>query len=330
MSNTSIATPRPYGLSSPFTTAADAVSYTHRTVSSEASMPLRQGNQIFWKVLLFFLLLGTLLPAICQHNFRTDILEQIMIGREWVLGSNKHPALTTWIAQIFWEFTGRADFAPYAASMFCFAIFYTSIWTLAKQCLSVGKALAATLALNAFWFYNLTGGVTYNNNVTLLAFWFLAISLLFFALKTGRKRFWILTGLALGLDLQCKYTAILLVFSMLIYMFLSRDARKYWKTSGPWLTILTAFLIFLPHFLFALSRFDMLYGYITRTHAADESSFLAALLVGWGLQLGVVLVLPLVLLPVFQFPFRIRKAKRKIRTHTVKRRFLLCGHFCSE
>ncbi|MGN1274361.1 MAG: glycosyltransferase family 39 protein, partial [Thermoguttaceae bacterium] len=215
-----------------------------QTATSEKS----RISLILWGSITLFCLIEVFLPPFCIWNFREDLLEQIMIGREWVLTSNKHPALTTWIAQIFWVGTNHSDYALYLASAVCVFLSFFAIWRLGREFLSPEKNLFATLAMMAFWYFNI-GATRFNNNITLMPCWLWAIYFFYFALKSGKISWWVLTGLMLGIGLNCKYTCILLCFAMVIYLVLERDVRRFWKTPGPWLTVGTAALVFLPHVL---------------------------------------------------------------------------------
>lgn len=94
-----------------------------QTATSEKS----RISLILWGSITLFCLIEVFLPPFCIWNFREDLLEQIMIGREWVLTSNKHPALTTWIAQIFWVGTNHSDYALYLASAVCVSLVFRDL-----------------------------------------------------------------------------------------------------------------------------------------------------------------------------------------------------------
>lgn len=92
-----------------------------RSLGVFGSLPLLRGDsfredRIFWTVLLIFLAINTILPVFCQWNYRSDVLEQIMIGREWCLASNRHPSFPTWLVQIFWLALNRTEVTPYLAA----------------------------------------------------------------------------------------------------------------------------------------------------------------------------------------------------------------------
>lgn len=258
---------------------------------------------ILWGCILVFCGVEILLTPLCQPNFRLDVLEQIMVGREWCLGTVRLPALPTWLMQIVWVITRHSDFAPFIVSSFCIGVNLYAIWCLALEYLPPRKALFAVLSMMAYWYFNM-GSIMYNYSVGMMLFWVPAILFLHYAFKTGQNRFWLLTGIALGGAMNCKYTAFILVFSMLAFMFLDGNARKYWKKAGPWITIAAALLLFLPHLCFFLEHWDSCTSYAVRQKAPTGEGFCRDLFVGWMIQLGIILPVFAALFPLFRLPLK--------------------------
>lgn len=65
------------------------------------------------------------------------------------------------------------------------------------------------------------------------------------AVTQGKLRYWLWLGLWLGLAGLSKYTAITLVFSVLLALAFSRQWRQL-RTPGPWLAMLLGFLLIMP------------------------------------------------------------------------------------
>jgi len=80
----------------------------------------------------------------------------------------------------------------------------------------------------------------------LLFFWALAMVLAWKAIASGRLRWWVAAGLALGGALLSKYTAVLLVPSVFGYLLFSKEHRRVLRTPGPYVGVLLAALAFLP------------------------------------------------------------------------------------
>ncbi|HBT76897.1 MAG TPA: hypothetical protein DEB39_08215 [Planctomycetaceae bacterium] len=212
----------------------------------------------FWFFAIPYCLAWIVLCTVFQTTFRTDIIEQYALGDQWMLSSGKNPLLSAWILNVFRRITFDAPFAPYLAAESGVLLMLWCIWQLARAFLRDerrGEQLAflAVLASANYRYLNI-GNLIFANNLVLTVFWVVAIYCLYRALTENRAWAWAATGMALGLALQGKYTAILLVFSMLVFMFANAPARRYWFGPGPWLTVLAAFLVFLPHIAWAFSN----------------------------------------------------------------------------
>jgi hypothetical protein len=106
-------------------------------------------------------------------------------------------------------------------------------------------ALAAVLCLDGLVFFQ-QAAAEFNNQVLLIAFWALAVWLFHRALTADRLSDWLGTGVALGLSLLCKYSAVFLVVPLL-GLWLWRNGLR--RPSRPLLVALAATLVFLPHFV---------------------------------------------------------------------------------
>jgi hypothetical protein len=262
-------------------------------------------RRIFWSAALAFAALTTLLPPLCFPTFRSDVLEQIIIGREWVLGSAKHPALTTWIMQVFWVVLGGSSFAPSLAASVCATVTIWAVWRLGRDYLPEREALFGALCLTAYWYTSLGGSGMYNNNVTLIAFWQLAVLAFHVALKTGRAAAWIATGLCLGAALLCKYSAIILVASIGVFLLANADARRRLRTPGPWLAALATTSVFLPHAIFMVREFGGSYDYLEQKRlAVGILPFCLVMARDWLLQLLIAAPILLALAPLVDWPPR--------------------------
>lgn len=229
----------------------------------------RSAARIFWITALAYGGLTALLPPLCFPTFRSDVLEQIIVGREWVLGTAKHPALTTWIMQVFWTGLGGSRFAPSVAASACATVTMWAVWRLGREYVSERAALLGSLGLTAYWYTNVGGATMYNNNVTLIMFWHLAILSAHHALKTNAAWLWIQTGLLLAASLLCKYTAVVLGLSIGLFMLLDVDARRRLRTAGPWLAAAVVVAVVTPHVVSMRATFGGVAAYVETKRSAD-------------------------------------------------------------
>jgi len=80
----------------------------------------------------------------------------------------------------------------------------------------------------------------------LLFFWSLAMSLAWNAIEGTDGRRWLAAGAALGAAMMSKYTAVLLVAGVLLYLVLSKAHRRWLATPWPYLAGIVALLVFSP------------------------------------------------------------------------------------
>ncbi|MBE7210000.1 MAG: glycosyltransferase family 39 protein [Gluconacetobacter diazotrophicus] len=105
--------------------------------------------------------------------------------------------------------------------------------------------LNATLILGA-------GAVTMTPDTPLLLFWTAVLAALGRAVRTAPRRprsataWWLAAGLAIGLALDSKYTAVLPGAGLAAWLLLSPSGRAHLRTPGPYLAALLAVLLFLP------------------------------------------------------------------------------------
>ena len=193
-----------------------------------------------------FATLWVLLPTLFHGGYRVDPLELQCIASEWVWATRKQPMLPAWILELINLFTCRSFAAPFIAAQLCTILALWSVWKLGRTVLEERLALLGAFSVLPYVFFT-SQSTMYNQNNVLIAFWCLSVYLCFQAFQTNQKRYWMSAGIALGLAFHAKYSAVFLVVSILAYMLVRKDGRRYFRTQGPYLTTLMAFLVFLPH-----------------------------------------------------------------------------------
>lgn len=270
-----------------------------------SSLDARSARRLFWLGALSFAIVTALLPPLCFPTFRSDVLEQIVIGREWVLGSAKHPALTTWIMQVFWVGLGGSRFAPSIAASVCATVTMWAVWRLGREYVPEREALLGALCLSAYWYTSLGGAAMYNNNVTLITAWHLAVLAFHHALRTNQTRFWVLAGLLVGVGLLCKYSAVVLAASIAVFLLGNADARRRLRTPGPWLALVATVVVFLPHAVFMVTAHGGAYAYLERKRMdVGLVRFCLILARDWLIQAAIAAPVLLVVAPLVGWPPR--------------------------
>ena len=231
---------------------------------------------LFWVVTFAFAGLWLTLPCLFHFAYKVDTIELQGIAKEWVWATPKHPMMSAWILETCNILTHRAFAAPFLASAFCTITILYSVWRVAQNVLPEKTALIGTFAMLPYLPLTLKSSL-YNPNTALMLFWTLTIFTFYYAFQTNKKRWWIAAGLSLGLGLHAKYTIVLLVIAILFYSVWFRRFRRYWKESGPWLTTVIAFAVFVPHLIWLHQMGSLL----TISYAQDALEARPILGSGW-------------------------------------------------
>lgn len=201
--------------------------------------------RIFWIFVLSSAVFWTFMPPLIFAFYRPDTAEMMMVGKHWLLASYKHPAMQGWIVEILSNFTGRAEFTPYLASQLAVILTVWCVWKLAREYLTPPLALAAALSLLTYIYFNYESTL-YNNRTFMRAFEALAIYWLYCAFQYNKLRYWVGTGAALAAGIYGNFATFLLVLGIVAFMLVDSNARKYWRSPGPYVTTGVCFLLFIP------------------------------------------------------------------------------------
>ncbi|MES2949876.1 MAG: glycosyltransferase family 39 protein [Pseudomonadota bacterium] len=119
------------------------------------------------------------------------------------------------------------------------------IWRLALQMFKNIQVAAGSVILFNVLPLTSMGLVVMTPDTPVLLFWSLGLYLFWQTLNSEKHWLWYVVGVAFGMALLSKYTAILMLPCLLLYLLLSQD-RRWLKTTYPYKAVLVGFLCFLP------------------------------------------------------------------------------------
>lgn len=213
---------------------------------------LEEEKKIFYIFLAVHLIVWSCIGLI-RTVMPTDALEGIFWGSYMDFGTPKHPPLFGWLA--YWVYViFKSDFSIYFVSQLFVAGGFIYIYKLAQKFLDDRKAMLSVIVLEGCWAYSyITGYYGFNPDVIIL-FTLPAISYYFFeCMADNRSKSWLLLGLLTGLSFLNKYQTALLIIPMFIWACLFK--RDVFKNKYFYISVIIAFLIFLPHILW-LVKYD--------------------------------------------------------------------------
>jgi hypothetical protein len=226
-----------------------------------------QINVTRWLIIfcLLHLCLWTIIPTLFRGAIPFDTAEGFAWGSQWQWGYDKHPPLAPWLTALFGQLSG-VGFATYLLSQLAVIIAFVCIFQLAKQIMPPIYALISLFLLEGIDFYTLASP-KFDPDVLSLATWALAILLFYQAVKSRRIWHWILLGCAAGLAMLTKYTAILLLISMLVVLLTTKEGRQSFKQSGPYVACAMFLLTLLPNLVWLIQH-----DFISITYAMDRGA----------------------------------------------------------
>ena len=165
-----------------------------------------------------------------------------------------HPPAIAWAIRAGTIFFGDNVFGIRVSGVILSGLATLFVWESAATLLkSQASAFAAALLFNLTLMMNvemLAATPDMPSIVTSAAFLFCLVKLQ----QTGQGRYWLWAGLAAGLGLLSKYSALFLIAGAFFWLILSPRARAWLKTPWPWAGALLALLVFLPNLLWQTSH----------------------------------------------------------------------------
>ena len=198
-------------------------------------------------VLAVHFVVWTGLPLLLYHNLELDLVEDLALGKEWQIGYWKHPPLPWWIADALYRLTGDVRIVYILGPLAAVSCLYF-VWQLAREVVSPQAALVSVLTLEGLHFFNYSA-VKFAHDQCQLPFWAATGWLLYRALARGRTIDWALSGVALALAFWSKYAAFALAGAIGIFLLADPEARRVWRTPGPYVMGLVFLIVIAPQAL---------------------------------------------------------------------------------
>ena len=129
--------------------------------------------RLFWAFALTHLVLWTAIPSLVSPNMPLDVIEGYAWGKEWLIGTHKHPPMQAWILETLFQATGRSRWVPYLASQLCIITAFWAVWQTGRRIAGEKAGLIGAMLLEGIIYYNFTSP-EFNPNVLQIPFWALA------------------------------------------------------------------------------------------------------------------------------------------------------------
>lgn len=233
------------------------------------------------KVDFFIFLFLHFLVWSCVPLFRQtlpmDSIEAIIWGQNGGWLTNKHPPLSGYVANIFYNIFFGYNISMYILSQICILIGFIYIYKLARLFISERRATLSVLLLEGVIYYGFTS-IEFNVNILSLALWPATVYYYYKSLHDDKLCQWIILGLLIGLNILNKYTCVYLFFAMFVYLIVSRETRKNLLNKNLYLCGLIALLCIFPHLYWLYKTDFVVFEYFkSRSITNDNLGLLANL-----------------------------------------------------
>lgn len=206
-----------------------------------------KSNKILSVFLLCHFVVWSLLPILLRPNLPMDSAEALIWGfiGEW--GTNKHPPLSGFFANIMYNiFAHPASLYVLSQLFIVGGLIY--VYKLARLFLPQEKAVISSLILEGVAYYSLVTP-EYNVNIIALMLWPAASYYFYKGIKEDKLSDWLLFGLFAALNMLNKYVSGILLVCLGTYLVFTSTGRTRLKSWKLWFAGVLALCLIAPHIL---------------------------------------------------------------------------------
>ena len=234
-------------------------------------------NNVFYIFVTAHLIFWTLIPSLTNHNLPLDTIEALAWGSNLDWGFNKHPPMSAFFPEVFYQIFGSQDWVYYLLSQIFVIISFYYVFKFSNEIFNNKLlGLISVLLIEAIYFYNFTTP-EFNVNVCQLPFWSLTVyySWKIYSSKEIKFLDCFLVGLFAAFGFLSKYLFIYLLASidfLFIYLIFFKKERKF---DFKYLITIEVFLVVLvPHFIWLYNNDFITITYGLARTGLEQSSFI--------------------------------------------------------
>ncbi|MDC2980167.1 glycosyltransferase family 39 protein [Candidatus Pelagibacter sp.] len=229
----------------------------------------RNINNLFFIFALSHLIIWTLIPSLTNKNLPLDTIEALAWGSNLDWGFNKHPPMSAFFPEVFFQIFGSQDWVYYLLSQIFVIIAFYFVFKFAFEIFRDLKlSLISVLLLVSIYFYNFTTP-EFNVNVCQLPFWSLVVYYSWKIYSSQEIKFLdcFLVGLFGAVGFLSKYLFLYLLISidlLFIYLIFFKKIKKF---DFKYLITIEVFLVLLvPHLIWLFNN-----DFITITYGLNRT-----------------------------------------------------------
>ncbi len=287
------------------------------------NISVRNTKNVFFIFILSHLIIWTIVPSLTNKNLPLDTIEALAWGSNLDWGYNKHPPMSAFFSEFFFQIFGSQDWAYYLLSQIFVLVAFYFVFKFALEILKDDKlSLISVLLLESIYFYNFTSP-EFNVNVCQLPFWSLTVYYSWRIYNSKQIKFidCFLVGLFAAFGFLSKYLFLYLLISvdlLFVYLIFIQKSKKF---DFKYLITLEVFIVLLlPHTIWLINN-----DFVTVTYGLKRTGLEDYAIIDHLLNPVIFLLKQLVLLiPFFTLLwFLIKKIKFKFNLKDKKLIFLI-------
>ena len=222
-------------------------------------------DNLFYSFIIIHLVLWTLVPSLTNNNLPLDTIEALAWGSNLDWGFNKHPPISAFFAELFYQIFGNNDWAYYLLSQIFLVFSFFVIFKLSQE-IYKNKIFGflSVVILEGIYFYNYTTP-EFNVYISELPFWTLTVYYAYKANFRNSIKDWVLLGFfgAIGFLSHYLFSYLLLSIALFFIYIFCKNKKLNFKS----LIALEIFIIALiPHLLWLTEN-----NYITITYGLHRT-----------------------------------------------------------
>jgi 4-amino-4-deoxy-L-arabinose transferase-like glycosyltransferase len=278
----------------------------------------RNINNIYYIFIIAHFIFWTLIPSLTNQNLPLDTIEALAWGSNLDWGFNKHPYMSAFFLEFFFQIFGSQDWAYYLLSQIFVLTSFYYVFKFSKELFNNDLlGLISVLLIESIYFYNFTSP-EFNVNVCQLPFWSLTVYFSWRIYNSKEIKFsdCFLVGLFAAFGFLSKYLFVYLLVSidlLFIYLiFIKREKKfdfKYLITVEVFLIVLVPHLIWLNNNEFITVIYGLARTGLEQSSLIDHIKFPLIFLIK---QIGLLipfLILVLLLIKKIKFKFNFKDKK---------------------
>jgi len=283
----------------------------------------RNINNIFYLFITAHLILWTIVPSLTNNNLPLDTIEALAWGSNLDWGFNKHPPLSAFFPEVFFQIFGSQDWAYYLLSQIFVITSFYYVFKFSKEIFNNNLlSLISVFLIESIYFYNFTSP-EFNVNVCQLPFWAMTVYFSWKIYNSKDIKFFdcFFIGLFAALGFLSKYLFIYLLISidlLMIYLIFIKKERKfdfkYLITVEVFLIVLIPHLIWLNNNEFITIKYGLTRAGLEQFNLIDHIKFPIIFLIK---QIGILIPF------IFLIWLSVKKIKLKLNFKDKKLIFLI-------